>query len=324
MKDGKNVHVYDPFESGDLSLDVLSFKDRNKYDMQKKNIDFGEIYQGFTGREWLGLWPTRKVPMYKMWNADYFGQQHWVTSKETHFLHLPPEDQVKRLDFNALHTILTDEDPRALEEYRSSTPLNMTVTVLSCAPRVFEIKNFLSHVEVDHIVHMATGMKLSLSTTSADGNGHHARNRDTRTSQNSWVSRSTSPIIDSIYRRASDVMRIDEAFLRSRDKSERPEVDHFGTNAEDLQLVHYGVGQRYTAHHDFGYPSMQDKDQPSRFATLLLYLNEGMEGGETSFPRWLNAEDRSPLNVIPEIGKAVLFYDVLPDGNLDDLSQRKY
>ena len=35
------------------------------------------------------------------------------------------------------------------------------------------------------------------------------------------------------------------------------------------------------AHHDFGYASFRRKDQPARFATLLLYLNEGMEGGET-------------------------------------------
>lgn len=61
--------------------------------------------------------------------------------------------------------------------------------------------------------------------------------------------------------------------------------------------------------------------QPSRFATLLLYLNEGMEGGETSFPRWLNGETTDILEVKPEIGKAVLFYNVLPDGNYDERSQ---
>ena len=43
--------------------------------------------------------------------------------------------------------------------------------------------------------------------------------------------------------------------------------------------------------------------------------------GETSFPRWLNAETRKTLSVKPEKGKAVLFYMLLPDGNSDDLSQ---
>ena len=45
-----------------------------------------------------------------------------------------------------------------------------------------------------------------------------------------------------------------------------------------------------------------------------------MIGGETEFPRWVNAEGREGLKVEPTVGKAVLFYSQLPDGNLDDLS----
>jgi hypothetical protein len=54
---------------------------------------------------------------------------------------------------------------------------------------------------------------------------------------------------------------------------------------------------------------------------VLFYLNEGMTGGETSFPRWLNAESAYPLKVKPEVGKAILFYNQLPDGNYDERSQ---
>ena len=64
------------------------------------------------------------------------------------------------------------------------------------------------------------------------------------------------------------------------------------------------------------------RNQRARFATLLLYLNEeGLEGGETSFPRWVNAETFHPLKVKPRAGQAVLFYSQLPDGNFDDFSQ---
>ena len=41
-----------------------------------------------------------------------------------------------------------------------------------------------------------------------------------------------------------------------------------------------------------------------------------MKGGETSFPRWVNAETFEQLKVTPETGKAILFYSQLPDGNL--------
>ena len=75
-------------------------------------------------------------------------------------------------------------------------------------------------------------------------------------------------------------------------------------------------------HHDFIIPETHDLYQASRFATILLYLNdEGLKGGETSFPRWLNGETRNILHVKPKVGKAVLFYNQLPDGNYDERSQ---
>ena len=75
----------------------------------------------------------------------------------------------------------------------------------------------------------------------------------------------------------------------------------------------------YTPHHDFSMPALVH-GQPSRFATVLFYLNDDMEGGETSFPLWLNAETTGELKVKPERGKAVLFYSSLPDGNYDERS----
>jgi prolyl 4-hydroxylase len=93
------------------------------------------------------------------------------------------------------------------------------------------------------------------------------------------------------------------------------------TAAEPLQVIHYTPGQQYKTHVDFAYPRVDDPLQPTRFATLLLYLNEGMQGGETTFPRWMNAETSSDLRIKPELGKAVLFYNQLPDGNMDELSQ---
>eukprot|EP00592_Proboscia_alata_P009378 CAMPEP_0194357626 /NCGR_PEP_ID=MMETSP0174-20130528/5087_1 /TAXON_ID=216777 /ORGANISM="Proboscia alata, Strain PI-D3" /LENGTH=453 /DNA_ID=CAMNT_0039127735 /DNA_START=340 /DNA_END=1698 /DNA_ORIENTATION=+ len=325
-------YVFDPYKDGvSLTKDAthrykkgissLSQDQLDLYYTQREDIDFASQYKAFTGIDWLSLYPKRKRPSHQMWTADYFGQQHSVTTSETHFKETPPDDMLGKIS-NAKKLRHVDTNAtRALENYRAKDYLNLTLTVLSCAPRVFEIKNFLSQVEVDHVIHLATGMKLMDSTVSGSDGAKGRQSSSTRTSKNTWVDRSRSPIIDSIYRRASDLLRIDEALLRSRGEDEVPSVKSKSSIAEALQLVHYDIGEENTAHHDFGYPRSTARGQPARFATLLLYLNEGMKGGETTFPRWVNAENRQALKVVPEIGKAVLFYSQLPDGNMDDLSQ---
>jgi hypothetical protein len=74
------------------------------------------------------------------------------------------------------------------------------------------------------------------------------------------------------------------------------------------RLSHLIFFSEYTAHHDFGYAGIDKDEQSARFATLLFYLNSDMVGGETSFPRWVNAETFRELKVAPSAGKAVLFY----------------
>jgi hypothetical protein len=145
--------VYDAFELGHNELEDLNTQEMEMYRLQKNNLAFAKTYKSFTGRDWLSLYPDRHKPMYKMWNADVFGQQHWVTSSETHYIIEPPEDVLVSLDEKEMHRDRKiDPDPRNMKQYRHENDvLNMTLTVLSCAPRIFEIKNFLSHAEVDHI-----------------------------------------------------------------------------------------------------------------------------------------------------------------------------
>jgi len=52
-----------------------------------------------------------------------------------------------------------------------------------------------------------------------------------------------------------------------------------------------------------------------------MYLNDVSVGGQTHFPRYRNAVTREGLKVTPEKGKAIIFYMINPDGNLDDLTQ---
>lgn len=325
-----SVHYYDDIavdddpDATERNVAKLSPDHQNRYRAHVDSRKFNKLYLDFTGREYLALYP-RNVPSHKMWPADHFGQEHWVSTRETHFVANPPLSALGPIDVVGSARRLNSGDERLLSEYRDAetTHLNMTLRVLSCAPRAFEIVDFLSRAEVDHIMYLTTGLQLHRSTT-AGGSDSDLPSRDnakdTRTSLNTWVYREKDAVMDTIYRRAADLLRIDEALLRPRSEDEHPELGSRRSLAEALQLVHYDVGQEYTAHHDFGYARDQQADQPARFATLLLYLNEGMEGGATQFPRWINAETSEGLNVEPKVGKAVLFYSQLPDGNMDDLS----
>jgi prolyl 4-hydroxylase len=312
---GKVLYVYDPIQLGTLKLTDLTAQQLEGYNLQKDNLKFAEQYKAATGIDYLSLYPLRPRPTNPIWPADYFGQEHSVLSRETHFEALPPPEWLTSI------SPAVQQEP-VLKEYRTvdSDVLNMTLKVLSCAPRVFEIQNFMSKVEIDHVMKLATGMTLHQSSTKAGESGDKRLDDETRNSRNTWVPRGQSAIIDAIYRRAADLMQLDEAYMRARQKNEMPHLSTKSSNAELLQLVHYDVGQQYTPHHDFSIPSASS-GQPMRFATILFYLNEGMKGGETTFPRWLNSEDPEPLKVVPEVGKAVLFYSLLPDGNMDDLSQ---
>ena len=140
------------------------------------------------------------------------------------------------------------------------------VAVPPTGPRAFVIDSLLSDAEVDHLISIGAP-KVSRSLTGTAGQG--AFESTTRTSHNTWINRDKSPVVDTIFRRAADVLNISEALLTQR------------ANAEPLQLVHYDPGQRYDAHYDWGV----EKKGPTRYITLLLYLNNPCVGGETAFPR---------------------------------------
>ena len=130
------------------------------------------------------------------------------------------------------------------------------------------------------------------------------RSSDTRTSSNTWLPRQSSPVLDTINRRVADALRLDEKMM------------HKTANAEDMQVVHYAVGQKYDSHHDWGVSGYPE----SRYITMLMYLNDQQDegvGGETSFPK---GGSGGGIKIRPKKRSAVIFYDLLEDGNGDDLS----
>lgn len=78
---------------------------------------------------------------------------------------------------------------------------------------------------------------------------------------------------------------------------------------ESLQCVRYGVHEEFRPHVDTGYGEVQLGAQ-ARYWTLLLYLNDDLEGGETMFPLLRRA-------VRPRRGRVLLFPNRLADGGVN-------
>lgn len=104
---------------------------------------------------------------------------------------------------------------------------------------------------------------------------------DIRTSRGMFFDEGESPFIDRLERRISQLMHVP--------------IEH----AEGLQVLHYGPGQEYKAHHDFFQPNTLSA-RNNRISTLIIYLNDVEEGGETVFPLL-------KLEVKPQRGSALYF-----------------
>lgn len=81
-------------------------------------------------------------------------------------------------------------------------------------------------------------------------------------------------------------------------------------HAEGLQVLHYAPGQEFKAHFDY-FSETHPSAANNRISTLIVYLNDVEEGGETSFPE-LN------ISVAPEMGCAVYFEYFYQDDKINE------
>jgi len=88
-------------------------------------------------------------------------------------------------------------------------------------------------------------------------------------------------------------------------------------NAEGLGVLHYAPGERYAPHVDYIPETPANAEhlaaRGQRVRTVLVYLNEGFEGGATEFPRL-------ELSFKPARGSALAFDSVTPDGAVDPMT----
>ncbi|QHO40354.1 putative prolyl 4-hydroxylase [Arachis hypogaea] len=103
-------------------------------------------------------------------------------------------------------------------------------------------------------------------------------------------------------------------------------------HGEGLQVLHYEVGQKYEPHYDYFQDEFNTKNGGQRIATVLMYLTDVEEGGETVFPAakgnfsslpwWNELSDcgKKGLSIKPKRGDALLFWSMRPDATLDPSS----
>ena len=84
------------------------------------------------------------------------------------------------------------------------------------------------------------------------------------------------------------------------------------------QLMHYAVGEEFRPHHDYLDPAQPGfaadlARRGQRMGTLLIFLNEDYEGGETEFPE-------AGISFRGRTGDALFFANIARDGRPDPLT----
>nr|GMD72244.1 prolyl 4-hydroxylase 1 [Ipomoea batatas] len=97
-------------------------------------------------------------------------------------------------------------------------------------------------------------------------------------------------------------------------------------NGELIQVLRYQKSELYRPHHDYFADQFNIKAGGQRIATMLMYLSDNVEGGETYFPMAgsnecsCGGETVKGLCVKPTKGNAVLFWSMGLDGESDPKS----
>lgn len=178
----------------------------------------------------------------------------------------------------------------------SATPYHIETWTIS--PRLMVLRGFLSNAECDHLI--ALGQEqIAPSTTVDPETGEHIR-VESRTSSSAYLWLGQTEIVARIEARIAGLVQLPVE------------------NGEGMQLLNYQVGQCYQPHFDFFDPAHKGSDVVlayggQRVATCIMYLNSVAAGGETHFPE----ADRK---ITPAKGDAILFYNILPDGEVDRMT----
>lgn len=179
--------------------------------------------------------------------------------------------------------------------------------VLDADARIFMFHNFLSPQECDHLIKLAEP-HFHRSGVVLDKKGKSGIS-EVRTSSGMFLDRGHDDIVAAIERRIARWTLLP--------------VDY----GEGFQILRYTPTQKYDGHYDYFFDENSVNNGGNRYATVLTYLTDVEEGGETVFPNiaapgGINGPEfsecaRHHLAVKPKKGNAVLFHSIKPTGDLE-------
>uniref|UniRef100_A0A6B2LFP7 Fe2OG dioxygenase domain-containing protein n=1 Tax=Arcella intermedia TaxID=1963864 RepID=A0A6B2LFP7_9EUKA len=190
--------------------------------------------------------------------------------------------------------------------------------------------NLMTPEEADHLYNVAKTLEKSESKVGADSASSVLSK--VRTSSHTWMGKENNGTVGRWH--VDDIVNLveDRIFELTR-------LDQ--TTSEPFQVVFYNKDQFYYGHHDYTTREVAPHNPyyqggGNRFITVLLYLNEVEEGGETAFP-FVDANGK-PLNrnihpeemykgnsacesggvkLKPRKGGAAMFYNLKERGHMD-------
>ena len=136
-------------------------------------------------------------------------------------------------------------------------------------PNIAIIRNFLSDEECDEIIRLSRGKMRASQVVDRESGGSYQSS--VRKSEGSHFERGENDLVRRIEARIEALVGIPV------------------NRGEPLQILHYGPGGEYKAHQDFFEPrdagtAKLTQIGGQRIGTLVMYLNDVPEGGETAFP----------------------------------------
>lgn len=163
------------------------------------------------------------------------------------------------------------------------------VEQLSYQPSIVRVKGFLSTEECDHLIDSSKNKLRPCNEISAGVN---------RTGWGVFLQKcdENHAIVQRIMNKMAKFVPVNN-------------------DSEVMQVIRYNEGESTSPHYDFFNPltpngAMKIGIYGQRVATVLMYLNDVEEGGETSFTE-LN------LSTKPCKGDAIIFYNCKPNGEPD-------